>query len=503
MSKVYGQEARNLRFVQNVYGDDFQSAYEQLVNTIYELASNYRYLLDNKNGKMDEFEIREIEVLLDRDYLLDLKNRVCVMDSLKSMTWLLHRYHGVKPIVLIDDYDVPFAKAIVNGYDDKMTHIVYAMLDSALKTNWDLGRAVMTARLLATKGDAISGGLNHLHICNVMSDSHDDISAGIGFTKEDTELVLKHFNLEKYSDLVWENYGGNYFGRVQMFSPWDVMNFCRDNCQNADKSDKEIIAANYRKGLCGNNLVEEYMEYIQRGHLEQMQSLMDGKSILSEERLGLWYNDLIHHDIDDFWMLLVHFGYLTYNHKSVGDSKSIYGWDMYEMNIPNKEMKSCFREEILSFYEHDDATQKYMADSVKGLFSGDAEMVADNINGVLAKYVYVRDVPKENMYHALIHYLLDNRATIIYEHNASMEPDKGYVDIVAKSNVGNAIVILEIRQILSDWLSRTIKAQESVNQIKKSDLMEKFLSNSENLIVGVYGICFCKNVCSVVFEKIN
>ena len=78
-----------------------------------------------------------------------------------------------------------------------MINIIKPFLSNALKTNMDLGRAVLTGCLRADK-ESIFTGLNNFLVCSVLSTGEEAMSKGIGFTEDETEKVLSYYGLEDY-----------------------------------------------------------------------------------------------------------------------------------------------------------------------------------------------------------------------------------------------------------------------------------------------------------------
>ena len=224
------------------------------------------------------------------------------------------------------------------------------MFSQALKTNPYLGKAVLTGCLRAAK-ESIFTGLNNLKVCSIIDNGNPEISTGIGFTKEETEQVLKYYKLDKYFDLVTKNYDGYRFGREQMYCPWDVMNFCCDNYRKVGEYEEYISAGNYWINTSGNAVIEEYMGYIAPEHIDQMQALVDGNTITTVIREALCYGDLKNHAIEDFWTLLLYTGYLTIIPQSLRLDETTNGDYVCELRIPNNEVKSCFRGRILNFFK--------------------------------------------------------------------------------------------------------------------------------------------------------
>ena len=485
--------------LKQVDGDDFISAYKQLASVVYKMYSEFRYLADSSKLATDEIE--EFNLYLDKRYLKDPQNNDAIKDSLDSLLKFLNKHHGIKPILLIDEYDVPIAKAARNNYYKEMINIIKPFLSNALKTNMDLGRAVLTGCLRAAK-ESIFTGLNNFLVYSVLSTGEEDMSKGIGFTKEEAEKVLTCYGLKDYHETAQNNYDGYYFGYVHMFCPWDVMSFCKENYEKVGRENEKITAGNYWINTSGNDAIEEFMGFIGPKDIKKMQSLMDGESIEVEVREALCYGDLKKHDINDFWTLLLYTGYLTFDPLNKGQEDEVYN-----VSIPNEEIRKCFKSKILNFYKNNTVIKNRTDDLIKGLFSENAEIVETSLCSLLAKYVSIRDfstrAPKENYYHGFMNGLLINGTSYIEEHKSNVESGDGYVDIIAASVNSDTVAVLELKQADRPFGARLIAAQKAVEQIIEKDYASVYISDPLVRNVYAYGICFHNKSCSVVVKKLK
>ena len=483
-----------------VSGNDFLRAYEQLGSTIYKMLCQFDYLAESK--KLKEDAVNDFKQLKNEKYLCNPENQNAVKNSLERLCYWLYLHHGIKPILLIDEYDVPIAKAAHNGYYQEMIDIISPFLSNALKTNLYLGRAVLTGCLRAAK-ESIFTGLNNLLVCSILDSGDDNVSQGIGFTKEESEEVLSYYGLTDYYEDVRNNYDGYHFGTTHMYCPWDVMNFCNDNYRKLSKDKNLIQAGNYWINTSGNDVIEEFMGFIEPEDVELMQDLLDGKSITAEVRATLCYGDLQNHDINDFWTLLLYTGYLTFEPQSHNPES-----DEYSVYIPNEEIRKCFKSRILNYFKNNSVMKSSTAELVKGLFEGDAEKVQDNLNTLLGKYVSIRDfsvnAPKEDYYHGFVNGLLVNGTSLIAEQKSNFESGNGYIDLIIKSiRSRGIIVILELKQTSDENEDKVLIAQDAVEQIIQKKYADPYIKRNDIKAVLTYGICFCKKECVVVGRKLK
>ena len=487
--------------LKEVSGSDFTGAYEQFGSIIFNLYNSFKYLSDSPKLSDTDKKIFN-RIATDENFICNVANKYYITDSLSSLLRLLHKHHGIKPVLLIDEYDVPIAGAVQNGYCLEMLDIISPFLSNALKTNMDLGRAVLTGCLRATR-ESIFTGLNNMLVCSILDTGDDDISQGIGFTQEETQEVLTYYGLSDYYEEVRNNYGGYRFGICHMYCPRDVMNFCKDNYKKLSDNRNLIQADNYWINTSGNDVIEEVMGFIEPKDVDLMQDLLDGKSITAKVRTCLCYGDLQNHDINDFWTLLLYTGYLTFDPLSYNPKN-----DEYSLYIPNEEIRECFRLKIKDFYRSNSVMKASTAELVKALFEGDAERVENNLFTLLGKYVSIRDfatnAPKENYYYGFMNGLLVNDISLIEEQKSNFESGDGYIDLIIKSvrSIG-IIVILELKQTSDENEDKVLTAMDAVEQIIRKKYADPYIKRNDIKAVISYGICFCKKECSVVGKKLK
>ncbi len=477
----------------------FHDAYNQFATLIYKLALQFEYLATSK--ELSDKQKEQYANLVNYEKLVDRTDKSFLTGSLQTLSCLLKAHHKVSPMLLIDEYDVPIAKAAYHGYYEEMINLISPFYNDTLKTNPYLGRAVLTGCLRVAK-ESIFTGLNNLQICSVLDTGTKDISKGIGFTKEETQEVLSYYGLNDYYDEVRNNYDGYYFGTNHMYCPWDVMSFCNSNYKKVGVKNKIITADNYWINTSGNDVIEEFMGFIRSEDVDKMQDLLDGKSITTEVRTSLCYGDLKNHNVNDFWTLLLYTGYLTFDSQYRSATKN-----EYRLYIPNEEIKDCFKSKIMDFFKTNPEMRNSTGDLVKGLFEGNAEEVETKLNALLMKYVSIRDfatnAPKENYYHGFINGLLASGTSYMEEHKSNTESGDGYADIIAASKSSDSVAVLELKQTDRPFGARVVSAGRALEQILEKRCADVFIDDPSVKNIYAYGICFYKKICSVQVKKLK
>ena len=507
--------------LKSVDGDNFEDAYKMFADTVWEVASEYEYLLESSKLNQKDKEI--LSQLTDINYLEDSKNSSRLKKALTHLSSFLYKEYGKLPVLLIDEYDVPLAKASYHDllkyrdytgkidandtYHARMVTLMSGFLD-ILKNENTLTKTVMTGCLKVAK-NSIFTGVNNLYVNTVVS-KKSDFTGLIGFTKDETNRFLDDYDLSEYSSLVKDNYDGYRFFDKEMFCPWDVVNFINDSHdlkQNGNISD--ISAGNYWIGTTSSSSIYEYLGYLTDKDTQKMQDLIDGKSVSFSLNDSMNYDNLSEHNPDDFWSLLLHTGYLTVDwDKTTEELKKDSNLNKVVFaRIPNQEILKCFISNIQNRFNKETAPASVAESLANCLFKGDADTASDTIFDLLQNYISIRDsatkAPHENYYHGFLNGLFSNCSTNFFsEYRSNSESGDGYADIIFKSNRGGKVVIIEIKSC-SGSESKKAKAREAVAQIEEKNYAKPYLNNEDISSVYAYGISFDKKDCEVLCKKIR
>ncbi|MCI6344880.1 MAG: AAA family ATPase [Succinatimonas sp.] len=249
--------------LKNVFGNNFNIAYSKLAEVVASKALEFSFLKDSP--ALDDKEKAKFDLLSDEIFLKKYDEAQSYTTSaIKSLSSMLYKHFGQPVYILIDEYDVPLAKAQENGYHKEMVNLISSFLDF-LKTppkdpekgNSIIGKVIMTGCLKVAK-NSIFTGVNNLVVNTVVSDN-EAFTGIIGFTKDETLKALKDYEMDEYAKLVKDNYDGYRFCDKEMFCPWDVINFIDENYINNFNGHKELVHANnYRANTTSSSAVYEY-----------------------------------------------------------------------------------------------------------------------------------------------------------------------------------------------------------------------------------------------------
>ena len=502
--------------LKDVCGDDFESAYFKLAGIVADKANEYDFLNDSPALNTDDKDT--YSKISSKSFLIknSAESKYYTTRAISSLSLMLYKHFKKQVYVLIDEYDVPLAKAQSYGYHKDMVTLMTSFLgflkDSQKdpETNKPVVKKVILTGCLKVAKNSIFTGVNNLKV-NTVTNKIDNYTGMIGFTKEETLKLLKDYEMEDFSEVVRNNYDGYKFYDKEMFCPWDVLNFVEDNFNFKQQGLlSEIEAENYWANSTSSPAVYEYLGFLTDSDNQKMQDLVDGNSISFVLNESMNYDCLSEHDPNDFWSLLLHTGYLTLDwektkkdelSKDNSSNKEVY------VRIPNLEIRKSFKNDIKKRF--DDVLKKdNLADKIaNALFTGDSEFVQTQLRTYLKKFVSIRDTatkaPHENYYHGFLNGVFTNCSKdFLSEYHSNYESGDGYADITFKSEYSDNAVIIEIKAapVGSDLIPLS---ENAISQIEDKHYAELFLQNSMTQSIYAYGIAFAGKNCFISVKKIK
>ena len=507
--------------LKDVDGDNFEEAYVCFASTIFRLASEYQYLLNSPN--LSDSDKEELKNLTTKSYLLQLKNQISIKDSLRTLATALYKEYGKYPILLIDEYDVPLANAsfhdlqnsktyskdesFIADYHSRMVTLMKAFL-GILKDEDTLTKAVLTGCLKVAKNSLFTG-VNNFTVNSVTS-KDAKYTGMIGFTKEETNQILKDYELDDYAQQVKEHYDGYKFFDKEMFCPWDVVNFIKSNFEFKQNGQlTEIGTGNYWEGTTSDKSLSGYIGYLTEKDNQRMQNLVDGKSISFILNESMNYDCLPQHNSDDFWSLLLHSGYLTLDwvqtkkEELKKDSKS--NKDVFA-RIPNLEILECFDKNIKERFADVVKKDNLALNIANALLEGNVDFVQNKLGPLLRSFVSIRDTatraPHENYYHGFLNGIFTNCKDNLGEYRSNIEAGDGYADITFNNLDGTKSCVIEIK-VCKEKESRAKKANEAIEQILEKHYADAFFEDENITSVNAIGIAFSGKNCAVACKVIE
>ena len=493
--KFMGQYPVIFLSLKEIEGNSFEEVFQRLARTIYILVEKeFRFLLES--DKLSEENKNDLRCLLNFKLLKKTSSKEQIQSSLLLLTQFLYQHYGKKAIVLIDEYDVPLAKASVRGYYNEMVDVIRGMLGSVLKTNTCLKKAVLTGCLRVSK-ESIFTGLNNISVNTVFS-RNEELATGIGFTKYETIDMLDYYGLSSFNNIVKEWYDGYNFANHEMFCAWDVVKFCSEAIDLADS--QKMLPQNYWVNTSSNDLINQFLGFLTEKDAEDMQTLVDGGTVSKKIRETLNHEDLKEHRSDDFWSMLLYTGYLTVVKPSDFDVAS----SELQLTIPNKSIRSCFIEKIQDYFTKAPTQVQKAARILECIFNADPKQLRLAINDALAKFVSFRDIstsaPKEYYYHGFLNGVFSTQTEHLMNYVSNPEAANGYADIIFLSKDSLLGVVLELKYT-ADGNELVPTAKVALKQIEEKRYVELFKKNGITEKVHAFGISFNQKSCFAAFKE--
>ena len=452
-----------------VEGLDFKGAYDMLTVVIANLFNEHIYLLDSK--KATEFQKTSFKNLLSGN--ASVKE---VKSSIYLLMNMMNDYYNEPVILLIDEYDVPVAKANNNGYYNEMLDVMKSLMQT-VKDNKTLKFAIITGCLRIAK-ESIFTGMNNFVSDTIVSSRLNEY---FGFTQKEVNKILSDADAITHADIIKEWYDGYHFGNYDIYCPWDVMNYILDLQYNPKAKPQS-----YWKNTSDNAIIRSFIDYSGSNITRKLEVLMSGGHIFQHIDEYLTY-DYLHSDEDNIWSILYLTGYLTQVKEDVGrkldDSK------MTALTIPNKEIRDIFETTVIKWF--DDSARMWNRKALfDAVWSGNSESITYEMNKLLRKTISYHDY-REDFYHAFLAGIFAGAGYMV---DSNKEHGEGRSDVVVYDTVNARVAVFEAKY------TRTLDKLESecdiaLEQIDERMYAKEYEDDYDNILC--YGISFFKKRCLV------
>lgn len=337
----------------------------------------YRHIELQLSEKCDGYEKKLFEKILSADVI-----EVELSEALQNLSSMLHKHHGIAPIIIIDEYDIPIQQGYTKGYYDKVILFMRNLFSGGLKDNKHLSYGFLTGILRVAK-ESIFSGLNNLKIYSVLDNKY---SSYFGFTSEEVKEMAEYYGATDKIDEICEWYDGYRFGKTDIFNPWSVINYFSNECEPRA----------FWQSTGSNDIIGDIITNADNEIYDRLTSLVEGKSFITYIDTGVIYPQIKSNPSSIYSFLLVA-GYL----KTIKSSTSFNGDFMCEVSLPNKEISFVYNKEILQ--KLDNIIPQSTAILIQeAIYSGDGDKLQSLIQTLLAHSVSCYDVSGENFYHGFM-----------------------------------------------------------------------------------------------------
>ena len=455
--------------LKNVDGIHFSDAYQQLVYEISLLYQQHDNLLKSTAlSDRDKFLFKQLQ---ERQ-----AGKTDIMRSLQFLTRLLEQHYGKKVILLIDEYDVPIAKANSHGYYNEMMDVIKGLMQ-ALKDNPSLHFAVITGCLKIAK-ESIFTGTN-----NFVSDTitNSRLNEYFGFVQHEVDQLLLSADFTDKASAMKEWYDGYHFGTFDVYCPWDVMNYLLELQRNPQAS-----PVSYWKNTSDNAIIRSFIDYAGSSITKKLETLMAAGSIVQRVDENLTY-DYLHSSEDNLWSLLYLTGYLTKAQTTIDTDELPPG--MMELKIPNAEIKEIFETTVVRWFDESAKTwnRKTLFDAI---WSGDCDRITQELTALLRRTISYHDY-REDFYHAFLAGIFTGAGYMV---DSNKEHGEGRSDVVLYDSINGRVAVFEAKYTKA--LENLSSACDSALQQMNEKMYAKEYEDDYDQIF-CYGISFFKKRCLV------
>ena len=464
--------------LKGVDADSYTKAKAQIIKIINREARRHRFLLKSEN--LDSFDKELLTQLLSRQMEEDT-----ITSSLQELTEVLEAHFSKKVVVLIDEYDVPLAKAYENGYYNEMVLLIRNLFGNVLKTNDSLAFAVLTGCLRIAK-ESIFTGLNNFTVYSITDEEFDET---FGFTDREVQKMLAYYGLDSHFEEVKAWYDGYRFGTADVYCPWDVVYYCKDHQNNPNAEIK-----NYWINTSGNEFIQHFVDSMNDPHMltkSELELLVSGDTVVKQVDEMITYKEL-YSNIDNMWSTLFMTGYLTQRGKEP-DGR-------YHLAIPNREICDCMVRRVLALFKRSVSQNRELLRSFcNAMLASDTSTMEHALTEYMRKTISIRDSfaksIRENFYHGLLIGILGSQGA--WKATSNKESGDGFSDILIEVNEDD----LRIGMVLELKYSKTENAldkecDDALQQIEDKNYDQELREKGYTKILK-YGIAFYHKKCRV------
>lgn len=452
-----------------VDGLNFTSAYDMLTMVFADLYNKHLYLLEDSH--VTEFQKKTFTNIAH-----GCGSEKEVKSSLVLLTTMMQQHYGKAVVLLIDEYDVPVAKANAHGYYNEMLDVMKGLLQ-ALKDNQALCFAVVTGCLKIAK-ESIFAGTNNF-VSDTITDSR--LNEYFGFVQSEVDQILADAETEDQAENIRKWYDGYHFGDFDVYCPWDVMNYLLELQHNP-----QAKPVSYWKNTSDNAIIRSFIDHSGSSITKKLENLMAGETIVQRVDENLTY-DYLHSSEDNLWSMLYLTGYLTKARNEQTDEVLPDG--AIALMIPNEEIRDIFETTVIQWF--DDSTRKWNRTLLfDAVWNGDSVNLTKEMNILLRRTISYHDY-KEDFYHAFLAGIFTGAGYMV---DSNKEHGEGRSDVVVCDPVNGRVAIFEAKYTKNqEKLESTCNT--ALQQIDERLYAKEYEDDYDQILC--YGISFFKKRCLV------
>lgn len=409
-----------------------------------------RGLLQEEYGRHQELLNSDKLSQYEKEYFTKIisatANEVELTSSLERLSKMLASHYDKAPVIIIDEYDTPIQEGYSKDFYDEIIGFMRNFFSGAFKDNKNLSYGFLTG-ILRIAQESIFSGLNNLTVNSLMDEEYDSF---FGFTESEVKAMLSYYGVSDKEEELKDWYDGYLFGSEEIYNPWSVINYISKGC----------IPQAYWVNTGKNEILDDVLRVATDDITERLYDLLQGERVVARIDQNVVYRSLAEDPANIYSLLLVA-GYLKTPKKELQADGSY----LCEVSIPNREIATVYKSEILSHFLQTGAITRTTANKIaESLYANDYKKLQSAIGEYMDKSIGFFDGGAEGFYHGLmlgLIALMDNQ----YKIKSNRESGDGRFDVYLiprEKRYPGIILELKWKEKLSDvelekWSNEALK----------------------------------------------
>ena len=409
-----------------------------------------RGLLQEEYGRHQELLNSDKLSQYEKEYFTKIisatANEVELTSSLERLSKMLASHYDKAPVIIIDEYDTPIQEGYSKDFYDEIIGFMRNFFSGAFKDNKNLSYGFLTG-ILRIAQESIFSGLNNLTVNSLMDEEYDSF---FGFTESEVKAMLSYYGVSDKEEELKDWYDGYLFGSEEIYNPWSVINYISKGC----------LPQAYWVNTGKNEILDDVLRVATDDITERLYDLLQGERVVARIDQNVVYRSLAEDPANIYSLLLVA-GYLKTPKKELQADGSY----LCEVSIPNREIATVYKSEILSHFLQTGAITRTTANKIaESLYANDYKKLQSAIGEYMDKSIGFFDGGAEGFYHGLmlgLIALMDNQ----YKIKSNRESGDGRFDvslIPREKRYPGIILKLKWKEKLSDvelekWSNEALK----------------------------------------------
>jgi len=452
--------------------NSFEVSRKRIIADIADEFKRHAYLADKISDDNDLKLFRKLSER-DNDSLGDYHS------SVKFLCKCLEDHYGKKVIILIDEHDVPLENSWVRGFYQEMIDFIRPFLGDTLKDNPHLGFSVITGCLRISK-ESIFTGMNNLNVVSILSERYDEY---FGFTQDEMDAMLRHYNQECKAEIVREWYDGYVFGNTEVYNPWSSINVVSNWIKNINRFPEPHWA-----NTSGNDIVRTLIDRVDSEAKTELETLIARGTISKTIHEDITYDE-IHKNANNLWNFMFFTGYL----KKTGEGRlSEDGEWILDLAIPNMELRYIYTTKIREWF-NERIAEKNLDTFFDAILNGKVEIFQAELSKLLAESISFMD-GAENFYHGFMAGILSRLNGYLVKSNR--ESGRGRSDLVMHGvSRRDKAIIFELK-VAKKFGELPSACDEALRQIEANNYAADW-SDEGYVDIMKYGVAFYRKDCEI------